>query len=170
MNIILFCFMSCVIGAVVMLLIQYYAFVRYFDATTEQQQQEKQKNDQANRSGDQRFELPVVRTGREKLVGACRANDQRRVVVPLQELQNFKQSDEDGKSPTIGINLILQFLFYELRYRTDVRKWFYRKLSLELDELLTKTTTGKLFDKLSVRKGKGRELRGRMRVTGRDEM
>lgn len=50
----------------------------------------------------------------------------------------------------IAINLVLQFLFYELRYRTDVRKWFYRKLSLELDELLTKTTSGKLFDKLSV--------------------
>lgn len=69
----------------------------------------------------------------------------------LQEvLQNIKLPDADGKSPTIAINLVLQFLFYELRYRTDVRKWFYRKLSLELDELLTKTTTGKLFDKLSV--------------------
>lgn len=65
-------------------------------------------------------------------------------------LQNIKLPDPDGKSPTIAINLVLQFLFYELRYRTDVRKWFYRKLQLELDELLTKTTTGKLFDKLSV--------------------
>lgn len=65
-------------------------------------------------------------------------------------LQNIKLPDADGKSPTIAINLVLQFLFYELRYRTDVRKWFYRKLQLELDELLTKTTTGKLFDKLSV--------------------
>lgn len=65
-------------------------------------------------------------------------------------LQNIKLPDADGKSPTIAINLVLQFLFYELRYRTDVRKWFYRKLSLELDELLTKTTIGKLFDKLSV--------------------
>lgn len=64
-------------------------------------------------------------------------------------LQNIKLPDADGKSPTIAINLVLQFLFYELRYRTDVRKWFYRKLSLELDDLLTKTT-GKLFDKLSV--------------------
>lgn len=55
-NILLFCFMSCVIGAVVMLLIQYYAFVRYFDATTEQE-----KKNEANRSADhQRFQLPVV--------------------------------------------------------------------------------------------------------------
>lgn len=55
-NILLFCFMSCVIGAVVMLLIQYYAFVRYFDATTEQE-----KKNEANRSADHlRFQLPVV--------------------------------------------------------------------------------------------------------------
>lgn len=78
-------------------------------------------------------------------------------------LQNIKLPDADGKSPTIAINLVLQFLFYELRYRTDVRKWFYRKLSLELDELLTKTTTGKLFDKLSVR-GEGVNLNKRKRV------
>lgn len=55
-NILLFCFMSCVIGAVVMLLIQYYAFVRYFDPTTEQE-----KKNEANRSADhQQFQLPVV--------------------------------------------------------------------------------------------------------------
>lgn len=48
------------------------------------------------------------------------------------------------------MNLVLQFLFYELRNANKVRKWFYRKLSLELDELISKTTTGKLFDKLSV--------------------
>lgn len=77
------------------------------------------------------------------------------IVHPQEVLQNIKLPDADGKSPTIAINLILQFLFYELRYRTDVRKWFYRKLSLELDELLTKTTTGKLFDKLSVGSGHG---------------
>lgn len=55
-NILLFCFMSCVIGAVVMLLVQYYAFVRYFDSSTEQE-----KKNEENRSADhQRFELPVV--------------------------------------------------------------------------------------------------------------
>lgn len=65
-------------------------------------------------------------------------------------LFNLKTQSTESKSPVSAINLVLQFLFFELRYRTDVRKWFYRKLSLELDELLTKTTTGKLFDKLSV--------------------
>lgn len=53
-NILLFCFMSCVIGAVVMLLFQYYAFVRYFDSEQEQKKQD------GNRSEDQRFELPLV--------------------------------------------------------------------------------------------------------------
>lgn len=89
----------------------------------------------------------------------CDDNKINSIIALLQEvLQNIKLPDADGKSPTIAINLVLQFLFYELRYRTDIRKWFYRKLSLELDELLTKTTTGKLFDKLSVSGGMIQEL------------
>lgn len=56
----------------------------------------------------------------------------------------------ENSNPTIAFNLIFQFLFFELRNANKVRKWFHRKLSLELDELITKTTTGKLFDKLSV--------------------
>lgn len=44
----------------------------------------------------------------------------------------------------------MQFLFHEFRNSNRVRKWFYRKLSIELDELITKTTTGKLLDKLTV--------------------
>lgn len=56
-NIVLFCFMSCVIGAVVMLLIQYYAFVRYFDSSTTDQE----KKNEENRSAEhQRFQLPMV--------------------------------------------------------------------------------------------------------------
>lgn len=60
-------------------------------------------------------------------------------------------SDLDEKTSQIrSINLVLQFLFFELRYSNKVRKWFIRKLSMELDELLTKTTIGKFFSKLSV--------------------
>lgn len=44
----------------------------------------------------------------------------------------------------------MQFLFHEFKNSNRVRKWFYRKLSIELDELITKTTTGKLLDKLTV--------------------
>lgn len=59
------------------------------------------------------------------------------------------QSDEKSSS-TRSVNLVLQFLFFELRSSNQVRKWFMRKLSMELDELLTKTTIGKFFSKLSV--------------------
>lgn len=57
---------------------------------------------------------------------------------------------DDKTSQIKSVNLVLQFLFFELRYSNQVRKWFIRKLSLELDELLTKTTIGKFFSKLSV--------------------
>lgn len=60
-------------------------------------------------------------------------------------------TDLDEKTSQIkSINLVLQFLFFELRYSNKVRRWFIRKLSMELDELLTKTTIGKFFSKLSV--------------------
>jgi PDZ domain-containing protein 8 len=65
-------------------------------------------------------------------------------------LLNLKTPDAESKNTLMAINLILQFLYFELRHSNAVRKWFYRKLSLELDELLLKTTTGKLFDKLTV--------------------
>lgn len=57
---------------------------------------------------------------------------------------------EADSSPLAALNFIMQFLFHELKNSNRVRKWFYRKLSLELDELIAKTTTGKLFDKLTV--------------------
>lgn len=63
----------------------------------------------------------------------------------------IKATDLDEKTSQIkSINLVLQFLFFELRYSNKVRRWFIRKLSMELDELLTKTTIGKFFSKLSV--------------------
>lgn len=62
---------------------------------------------------------------------------------------NSDQIDE-RKSQIQSVNFLLQFLFFELRSSNQVRKWFMRKLSMELDELLTKTTIGKFFSKLSV--------------------
>lgn len=68
--------MSCVIGAVVMLLIQYYAFVRYFDAS------EEEKKNEENRSGEhQRFELPVVSVVCEG--GLCDDNKINSIIVLL---------------------------------------------------------------------------------------
>ncbi|KAL1398053.1 hypothetical protein pipiens_009265, partial [Culex pipiens pipiens] len=66
-------------------------------------------------------------------------------------LASIKAPDAESKSTIMAINLILQFLYSELRNSNRVRKWFHRKLSLELDELISKTTIGKLFDKLSIR-------------------
>jgi PDZ domain-containing protein 8 len=57
---------------------------------------------------------------------------------------------DDKTSQIKSVNFLLQFLFFELRSSNQVRKWFMRKLSMELDELLTKTTIGKFFSKLSV--------------------
>lgn len=65
-------------------------------------------------------------------------------------LASIHSPEIENRNPTIAFNLIFQFLFFELRNANKVRKWFHRKLSLELDELISKTTTGKLFDKLSV--------------------
>ncbi|XP_065083846.1 PDZ domain-containing protein 8 isoform X2 [Ochlerotatus camptorhynchus] len=122
-NLFLFCLMSCVIGAVLMLLIQYYAFVRYFHLPELGQEQEEYRKS---------------------------ANSEP-YVLPDTLLSSIKAPDAESKSTIMAINLILQFLYFELRHSNRVRKWFHRKLSLELDELISKTTTGKLFDKLSIR-------------------
>lgn len=45
---------------------------------------------------------------------------------------------------------MLQFLFHELRHNDGVKRWLFKKLSLEFDELLTKTTIGKFFDSVTV--------------------
>lgn len=66
---------------------------------------------------------------------------------------NSSSSDDISSSSTKSVNFVLQFLFFELRSSNQVRKWFMRKLSMELDELLTKTTIGKFFSKLSVSSG-----------------
>lgn len=64
---------------------------------------------------------------------------------------NDLSDPETKNNSTVAVNLVLQFLFFELRHSNRVRKWFHRKLSQELDELITKTTIGKLFDRLSIR-------------------
>ncbi|XP_022900030.1 PDZ domain-containing protein 8 [Onthophagus taurus] len=57
----------------------------------------------------------------------------------------------DKKSDSsLPISLMLQFLFYELRHTESVKRWLYKKLSLEFDELLHKTTVGKFFDAIKI--------------------
>lgn len=45
---------------------------------------------------------------------------------------------------------MLQFLFHELRHSQPIKRWLYKKLTLEFDELLTKTTIGKFFEAVKV--------------------
>ncbi|KAK0088491.1 hypothetical protein PV325_011792 [Microctonus aethiopoides] len=60
--------------------------------------------------------------------------------------QTFSQGNEN-----LAINLTLQFLFNELKNAERVRLWLYRKLNNEFKELLTQTTTGRLFDSVQLR-------------------
>jgi hypothetical protein len=62
----------------------------------------------------------------------------------------LQSSDIPKRESCLALNLLLQFLFKELRNAQKVRRWFRHKLSLEFEELLTRTTTGKLFDSVSV--------------------
>jgi hypothetical protein len=69
----------------------------------------------------------------------------------FQSLVDALQSNEIPKREScLALNLLFQFLFKELRNAEKVRHWFRHKLSLEFEELLTRTTTGKLFDCVSV--------------------
>lgn len=70
------------------------------------------------------------------------------------QLETLGKSDGDTEknmgNSSLAVSLLLQFLFYELRNRNAIKQWLYEKLSLEFDDLLTKTTTGKFFDAVKV--------------------
>lgn len=58
MSILLFCMMSLVIGAVLMILIQYYAFVKYFNAS-------ESNGDKRTSSLNEKYQLPDVSMRRQ---------------------------------------------------------------------------------------------------------
>ncbi|XP_018569402.1 PDZ domain-containing protein 8 [Anoplophora glabripennis] len=66
------------------------------------------------------------------------------------QLENEDFSD-GGKGCSLPISLVLQFLFHELRHSESIKRWLFKKLSLEFDELLTKTTIGKFFDSINIK-------------------
>ncbi|CRL08055.1 CLUMA_CG020948, isoform A [Clunio marinus] len=122
-NLFLFCLISLVVGAVIMLIVQYYIFVRFF---------------KTNNNEEQPAQDP------------CDGTKITKFNLPQSLLESFSSLTDDSKTEIKSVNLVLQFLFFELRSSNLVRKWFLRKLSMELDELLTKTTIGKFFSKLSI--------------------
>ncbi|KAK9712548.1 Peptidase family M50 [Popillia japonica] len=61
------------------------------------------------------------------------------------------ENDEISFNSSTSISLMLQFLFHELRHSQPIKRWLYKKLTLEFDELLTKTTIGKFFEAVKIR-------------------
>ncbi|KAG5671946.1 hypothetical protein PVAND_002114 [Polypedilum vanderplanki] len=125
-NLFLFCLVSIAIGATITLIIQYYIFMRFFKLSSDEI---NETDSQTESKKNSKFHMP------EALMDGL-----------LNNTTNLDEKTSQIKS----INLVLQFLFFELRYSNNVRKWFIRKLSLELDELLAKTTIGKFFSKLTI--------------------
>lgn len=60
-------------------------------------------------------------------------------------------SDPNQQQACLALNLFFQFLFKELKDTKRVRRWFMKKLTMEFEELLQKTTTGKLIDQITLR-------------------
>ncbi|XP_065156770.1 PDZ domain-containing protein 8 isoform X2 [Atheta coriaria] len=67
-----------------------------------------------------------------------------------EELKKKLECNENTSS-SLPISLMLQFLFHELRHSDSIKQWLYKKLSMEFDELLTKTTIGKFFEAVTIR-------------------
>ncbi|XP_028901506.1 PDZ domain-containing protein 8 isoform X2 [Zeugodacus cucurbitae] len=120
-----------VIGAVLVLLLQYYLYLR-FSVLPEESAEQKDINT--------KYSLPTQTAHAINLSPPTSSVAGHTHTVGATEA-----------APLMSINFVMQFLFHELKNSSRVRKWFYRKLSLELDELLAKTTTGKLFDKLTIK-------------------
>lgn len=77
------------------------------------------------------------------------------LICLFQALKNELQSDDSYEKSvysSLPVNLMFQFLFHELRHSDGIKRWLYKKLSLEFDELLNKTTIGKFFDAVTVRR------------------
>lgn len=56
----------------------------------------------------------------------------------------------DNGDCAAAVSLTLQFLFQELKHAPVPLAWLHRKLHQEIVDLLTRTTSGKLFDSLTV--------------------
>ncbi|XP_034490315.1 PDZ domain-containing protein 8 [Drosophila innubila] len=132
-NILLLCLIFLLIGGVVMILLQYLLFIKFSNLPDESEEQ-KQMN--------AKYTLPL------NIKQTARNLNTRQTDGSTCEIF---QSNVQSSSTLVSLNFVMQFLFHEFKNSNGVRKWFYRKLSIELDELITKTTTGKLLDKLTIK-------------------
>jgi ABC-type uncharacterized transport system fused permease/ATPase subunit len=113
-------FVSFLIGIIVTLVVQYYILYSYFKTSPVVEPSEKQSPTD--------YSLP------ESL---------------KQQLENEDINDKSDAT-SLSVSLVLQFLFHELRHSESIKRWLYKKLSLEFEELLTKTTIGKFFEAINV--------------------
>ncbi|EDW29899.1 GL15849 [Drosophila persimilis] len=132
-NILLLCLIFLLIGGVIMILLQYLIFIKFSNLPDESEEQKRM---------NAKYTLPVnIKQTARNLKAPPN---------PVNSCENHQESLQ-GASALISLNFVMQFLFHEFKNSNRVRKWFYRKLSIELDELITKTTTGKLLDKLTIK-------------------
>ncbi|XP_004536777.1 PDZ domain-containing protein 8 [Ceratitis capitata] len=130
----LLCLVFTIIGAVLILLLQYYLYLK-FSILPQESIEQKDINI--------KYSLPATIQQTARALGITQPTS-----VAAGHTHSVAALDP---TPLMSINFVMQFIFHELKNSSRVRKWFYRKLSLELDELLSKTTTGKLFDKLTIK-------------------
>ncbi|XP_037821414.1 PDZ domain-containing protein 8 [Lucilia sericata] len=152
---ILLCFIFFIIGAVFILLLQYYVYMK-FSLLPEETAEQKDINSKyklpttLHQTALAFNQSPAAAVAATATTSSTTAGAPTTPSLPNPLGINLNSKDADASSLT-SLNFVMQFLFHELKNSNRVRKWFYRKLSLELDELIAKTTTGKLFDKLTIK-------------------
>lgn len=132
-NILLLCLIFLLIGGVVMILLQYLLFIKFSNLPDESEEQ-KQMN--------AKYTLPLNIKQTARNLNTTQTDG---------STCEIHHNNVQSSSTLVSLNFVMQFLFHEFKNSNGVRKWFYRKLSIELDELVTKTTTGKLLDKLTIK-------------------
>ncbi|XP_046399757.1 PDZ domain-containing protein 8 isoform X2 [Ischnura elegans] len=134
---------SLVLGIVVTLLVEWYIFQKYL-TTLPPAQQENTDPSSSEFTSFPSYNLPEV------LIEALRNSG---LGLPGELLESVKlpSSGATGDGCCLALNLVVQFVFRELRSSEMVRRWFLKKLNLEFEELVTRTTTGKLFERVSIR-------------------
>ncbi|KAH8287179.1 hypothetical protein KR054_004146 [Drosophila jambulina] len=142
-NILLLCLIFLLIGGVLMILLQYLIFIKFSNLPDESEEQ-KQMN--------AKYTLPLnIKQTARNLKSPPNSSQAAALGSGSGNGCENHQDSLQGASALISLNFVMQFLFHEFKNSNRVRKWFYRKLSIELDELITKTTTGKLLDKLTIK-------------------
>ncbi|VDO53112.1 unnamed protein product, partial [Brugia timori] len=74
----------------------------------------------------------------------------------FQELRHFlKEGNDESRvsewESCFNLSLILHFLFQEHRDTRRLRRWIHRKLQLELNDLTTRNTAGRLIQDIRIR-------------------